>query len=124
MPKAAVDEYAQSVLGEHQVRCSRQILSMQAIAKPHLMANRSHDHFRLRVFSLDHRHDLGAMFCGDYVCAHSRLVQRKIRLQPVLDSSAVFQSSFPKKLNDVFSSENHHGMTVFNDFFIGLVVKP
>jgi len=58
MPKAAVDEYAQSMFGEHQVRFSRQILPMQTIAKPHFMTHRSHDHLRLRVLAFDHRHDL------------------------------------------------------------------
>lgn len=82
MPKTAVDEYAQSVLGEHQVRCSRQILPMQTIAKPHFMANRSHDHFRLCVLALDHRHDLGAMFWGNYVCTQ--------RMRPSLSINSSF----------------------------------
>lgn len=44
---------------------------MQAEAEPHFVTNRSHDHFRLRVFSLDHRHDFGTMFWGDYISTHS-----------------------------------------------------
>jgi hypothetical protein len=44
---------------------------MQTIAKPHLVAYGSHDHFRFRIFPLDHRHDLGAVLWGDYISTHA-----------------------------------------------------
>ena len=94
VPKASVHEYAQPVLGEYQVRFSRQILPMQTIAKPHLMTHRSDEHFRLRVFAFDQRHDLGAVFWGNYVCTHSMYASRLAHRLDFLIGTASLDFSF------------------------------
>ena len=101
MPKAAVDEHAQPVFWENQVRFARQILPMQTVAKPQFMAHRSHEHFRLRVFALDHRHNLGAVFWGNYVCTQ--------RMRPGLSINSTFYDTASLDFS-FFSAEirSHH----------------
>lgn len=105
MPKAAVDEHAQPVFRENQVRFARQIVPMQTVAKPQLMTHRSHEHFRLRVFALDHRHNLGAVFWGNYVCTQ--------RMRPGLSINSTFLDT--ASLDFSFSSAETRSTTVHRE---------
>ena len=64
VPEAAVDENCLTPASEYDIRPSRQVLAMEAIAVSHGVEATPDDHFRLCVAALDGLHDAAALLGG------------------------------------------------------------
>ena len=56
MPITSVNEYYRAMLGQHDIRFSGQVFSVQAKSIPHSMEQGADDHFRFCIFRPDAAH--------------------------------------------------------------------
>lgn len=64
MPEAAMDENDLSELWKNHVGPAGKVRAMEAIAKPHGVAQPAHDELRPRVSGTDRRHATAALLAG------------------------------------------------------------
>ena len=67
VPEAAVNKDYGMVLWENDVRLSFKIFAVKPKTKTHRVQKSAHDEFGSSVFRSHARHDLGALFCREYV---------------------------------------------------------
>ena len=65
MPEAAVHEDDRVPFGKHDIRVSRQLGRMEAVAKTQCVQMASHKHLRLRVLRTNPAHDFAALLGRD-----------------------------------------------------------